>query len=65
MYLFTFQHTLFSSHPVDLRLLAPISNHGQLASHIIQNELEIAKNFLDLDTSYWSPFILKAQKPGV
>ena len=62
-YLFTFQHSLFSSY-LDLSLLALINNRGQLASHIIQNKLEVTKNFLDLDTCLGNPLIFKAQKPG-
>ena len=50
---------------VDFSFLAPINNHGKLATHIIQNKLEATKNFLDLDTCYGNTFILKAQKRWV
>ena len=49
---------------VDLRLLAQINNLSQLASHTIQNKLEVTKNVLDLDTCFGNPLILKTQKPG-
>ena len=58
----------FSTLPVqfvlDLSLLALINNRGQLASHIIQNKLEVTKNVWDLDTCFGNPLISKAQKPG-
>ena len=58
-----FQFSLFSSYR-DLSLLALINNRGRLASHIIQNKLEVTKNVLDLDTCFGNPLIFKAQKPG-
>ena len=62
-YLFTFHHSLFSSY-LDSRLLALINYCGQLASHIIQNKLEVTENVLALDTCFGNPLIFKAQKPG-